>query len=100
MNQTLPEMVVAWKLKLRQVGWRIMWLGTFFRVMMAVVSSFQTYYFFSTMPSSPPAYRAVLPGQLIQFALGFSHSPCFPVGSTFPRRPQSRQNPSTHPSLL
>ncbi len=56
---TIREMVVAWKLKLRQSGWSIMWLVTFFWVMMAVVSSFQTYYFFSMMPSSPPAYRAV-----------------------------------------
>lgn len=59
MNMTIRQMVVGWKLKLRQSGWSIMWLITFFWVMMAVVSSFQTYYFFSMMPSSPPAYRAV-----------------------------------------
>ena len=59
MNPGLRETVVAWNLKLRRGGWSIMWLVTFFWVMMAVVSSFQTYYFFSMMPSSPPAYRAV-----------------------------------------
>ena len=52
-------MVVDLKLKLRQSGWSILWLITFFWVMMAVVSSFQTYYYFSLMPSGPPAYRAV-----------------------------------------
>lgn len=36
-----------------------MWLIVFFWMAMAVVSSFQTYYFYSMMPSSPPAERAV-----------------------------------------
>jgi two-component system LytT family sensor kinase len=59
MNMSLHEMVVGWRLKLRQGGWSMMWLITLFWVMMAVISSFQTYYYFSTMASSPPAYRAV-----------------------------------------
>ncbi len=59
MNLFNPHTVVAWKLRLRQSGLSMMWLITFFWVMMAAVSSFQTYYFFSMMPSGPPASRAV-----------------------------------------
>lgn len=44
---------------MRQGGWSTIWLITFFWVVMAVVSSFQTYYFFSTMSEGPSAYRAV-----------------------------------------
>ena len=59
MHGTVGHLVVAWKLKLRKGGWSILWLITFFWVVMAVVSSFQTYYFFSMMKEGPPAIRAV-----------------------------------------
>ena len=59
MNLFHPHTDVAWKLRLRQSSLSMMWLITFFWVMMAAVSSFQTYYFFSMMPSGPPASRAV-----------------------------------------
>ncbi len=59
MNLAFLQKVVAWKLKLRKDGWSILWLITFFWLIMAVVSSFQTYYFFSTMKEGPPAIRAV-----------------------------------------
>jgi two-component system LytT family sensor kinase len=55
MIKTIREVVVG----LRQGNWSIMWLITFFWVMMAVVSSFQTYYLFSLMPSGPSVYQSV-----------------------------------------
>jgi two-component system LytT family sensor kinase len=60
MSELLHRMAVGWKLKLRQGGWGILWLITCFWVVMAVVSSLQTYYFFSTMKEGPPAIRAVM----------------------------------------
>jgi signal transduction histidine kinase len=44
---------------MRQGGWSIMWLIVLFWVAMAGVSTFQTYYFYSMMPSSPAPVRAV-----------------------------------------
>lgn len=59
MNRPWIDSVVAWKLKLRKGGWSILLLITVLWLIMAVVSSFQTYYFFSTMKEGPPAIRAV-----------------------------------------
>ncbi len=41
-------------------SWSTIGLITIFWILMAAVSSFQTYYFFSQMPSSPPASQAIL----------------------------------------
>ncbi len=44
---------------MRQGGWSVSWLIILFWVLMAIVSTLQTYYFYSMMPSSPPPLRAV-----------------------------------------
>ena len=76
--------VVAWKLQLHQSGLSMMWLITFFWVMMAAVSSFQTYYFFSMMPSGPPAYRAVYLASLYSLLWALATPLVFLLARIFP----------------
>jgi signal transduction histidine kinase len=44
---------------MRAANWNILWLIVLFWVLMAIVSTLQTYYFYSLLPSSPPPQRAV-----------------------------------------
>jgi hypothetical protein len=54
------RVALAWNESMRQAGgWNMMWLITLFWVLMAGVSTFQTYYFYATLPSSPPPERAL-----------------------------------------
>ncbi len=44
---------------MRAANWSIMWLIVLLWVLMTIVSAFQTYYFYSLMPNSPPPERAI-----------------------------------------
>lgn len=53
------KQIVGWNLKLREGGFGIFFWITCFWAVMAVVSSLQTYYVFSTMKEGPPGIVAI-----------------------------------------
>lgn len=59
MIRTVRESVVRWNLRLRSGGWSTIWLIILFWVVMAVVMTFQTSYFFSSMGEGPSTFRSV-----------------------------------------